>query len=472
MALMTLVDELRRIDLFDGLTDEQLTEWAAITPPIRDVEEGEVILEQGVDSPGPLLLFYGTTRGFIRSSGGTDPGSPNAAPTWIGAIAAVTESQLPITIEAGVGCRMSIIPRDEFIELAFKHRSVHRKVMSVIGPVMRSINSRESSRERLTSLGTMAAGLAHELNNPAAAARRAADDLVQAMQVINYALRAFVEAGVEREDAEKLLELQKEALERCQLGEARSALDESDAIDAMEDILSDLGITEGYRFSEPLAAAGLDEEWVRRVVAITGEGTHASLKALWWVASTISAQELANELVESTERMSKLVKAIKTYAYMDRGEVVVADVHEGLDSTLIMLKHKLKHTGIKVKRDYDESLPKLTMHGSELNQVWTNILDNAIGALGEEGTITITTSPDNGCVKVDIGDDGPGIPEDVRQRIFDPFFTTKPPGQGTGMGLDTARRIIEQRHGGSLTFDTGDTGTTFHVWLPLEGKKK
>ncbi|MDA0141995.1 ATP-binding protein [Solirubrobacter deserti] len=469
---MELIDELRRMDLFDGLTDEELAEWAAITPPIREAEEGEVLLEQGVDSPGPLLLFGGTTRGFIRTAGGVDPGTVNQAPTWIGAIAAITESQLPLTVEAGVDCRVSIIPREAFIQLALKHRSVHRHVMQVIGPVMRSINARESSRERLTSLGTMAAGLAHELNNPAAAARRAASDLVQAMHVINYALRAFVEAGIERVDAEKLLELQKEALDRAEKREAQGALDESDAIDAMEDILDELGITDGYRFSEPLASAGLDEDWVRRVVAVTGEGTHASLKALWWVASTLSAQELANELVDSTDRMSKLVKAIKTYAYMDRGEVVVADVHEGLDSTLIMLKHKLKHTSIKVKREYDETLPKLTMRGSELNQVWTNLLDNAIGALGETGTITIRTLPDNGCVRVDIADNGPGIPEDVRARIFDPFFTTKAPGSGTGMGLDTARRIVEQRHGGSLSFESNGEGTVFHVWLPIDGKKK
>lgn len=469
---MTVVDELRTLSLFDGLTEDELAEWAAIMPPIREVEEGEVLLEQGVDSPGPLLLFEGTTRGTIKTAGGVDPGTPNYAPTWIGAIAAITESALPITIEAATVCRVAIVPRDAFLELALKHRSVHKHVMEVIGPVMRGINARESSRERLTSLGTMAAGLAHELNNPAAAARRAASDLVTAMQVINYALRAFVEAGIEREDAEKLIALQKEALDRAESREAQGALDESDAIDAMEDLLDELGIDEGYRFSEPLASAGLDADWIQRVVAITGEGTHASKKALWWVASTISAQELATELVDSTDRMSQLVKAIKTYAYMDRGGVIVADVHEGLDSTLIMLKHKLKHTAIKVERHYDESLPKITMHGSELNQVWTNLLDNAIGALGETGTITITSLPDNGCIRVDIADDGPGIPEDVQQRIFDPFFTTKAPGSGTGMGLDTARRIVEQRHGGSLTFDTGSGGTVFHVWLPLEGKKK
>jgi signal transduction histidine kinase len=157
---------------------------------------------------------------------------------------------------------------------------------------------------------------------------------------------------------------------------------------------------------------------------------------------------------------------------MDRGGVVVGDVHEGIDSTLIMLKHKIKHTSIKVERNYDTSLPQLTMHGSELNQVWTNLIDNAVGALGENGKITISTLRDNGCVRVDIADDGPGIPEEVRSRIFDPFFTTKPPGTGTGMGLDTARRIVEQRHNGSLTFDTGEGGTTFHVWLPLEDTRR
>jgi signal transduction histidine kinase len=364
---------------------------------------------------------------------------------------------------------VAIIPREQFIDLALRHRSVHQRVMRVIGPVMRGVNARESNRERLTSLGTMAAGLAHELNNPAAAARRAASDLVDAVEIMNHVLKAFVEAGVEREDAAKLLELHAEALERAAARGPLDALDASDAEDEMLEILEDRGIADAWRWAEALGAAGLDADWVDRVRAIAGPV--AAKKAIAWVTATLSARDLATELVESTERMSKLVKAIKTYAYMDRGGVVQADVHEGLESTLIMLGHKLKHTHIKVKRHYDKSLPQLTMHGSELNQVWTNLLDNAICALGEDGVITVTTGADNGCIKVDIADDGPGIPEDVRSRIFDPFFTTKPPGSGTGMGLDTARRIVEQRHRGSMTFDTGDGGTVFHVWLPLEGSK-
>jgi signal transduction histidine kinase len=237
----------------------------------------------------------------------------------------------------------------------------------------------------------------------------------------------------------------------------------------MLDVLEDLGIEDAWKFAEPLGTAGLDADWVERVQAIAGPATK---KTLAWVVASLTARGLAGELLESADRMSQLVKAVKVYAYMDRGDVVIADVHEGLESTMLMLGYKLKHSQVKIKRHYDKTLPQLTMHGSELNQVWTNLLDNAIGALGPDGVITVTTSADNGCVKVDIGDNGPGIPEDIRSRIFDPFFTTKDVGSGTGMGLDTARRIIEQRHKGSITFDTGEGGTTFHVWLPVENGKK
>jgi signal transduction histidine kinase len=451
------MNELRRIDLFEGLSDSELAAWEVA---IREVPKGEVIIEQGADSPGLLLLFDGT----VATRQGNDPLAPNVGPTWIGAIAAITESEFPVEVRADTDCRIAIVERERFITLALADRRVHQRVMHVIGPVMRRVQAREASRERLTSLGTMAAGLAHELNNPAAAARRAASELVDAVNVINYALEAFVKSGIEREDAARLLDLQHEALGHCMAGGRLEGLDASDAEEAMLDILEQRDIADAWKFAAALGAVGLDADWVDRVQAIAGPAT---TKTLAWVAASLTAHELATELVESTDRMSKLVKAIKRYAYMDRGEVVQADVHEGLESTLIMLGHKLKQTQIKVKRDYDKSLPQLTMYGSELNQVWTNLLDNAIGALGDAGTITVSTTADNGCVRVDIADDGPGIPEDVRSRVFDPFFTTKPPGSGTGMGLDTARRIVEQRHKGSLTFDTGEGGTVFHVWLPV-----
>jgi signal transduction histidine kinase len=181
----------------------------------------------------------------------------------------------------------------------------------------------------------------------------------------------------------------------------------------------------------------------------------------------VSAHALAAELQESTHRMSDLVAAVKTYAYMDRADLVEVDLHEGLETTLKVLGHKLKHTSIKVERQYDRTLPKLTVRGSELNQVWTNLLDNAIDALGQRGTITIATHADGQCAVVEISDDGPGVPEDVAGRIFDPFFTTKEVGQGTGIGLATARRIVVDRHDGSLTLDSVPGRTTFRVRLPF-----
>jgi signal transduction histidine kinase len=234
----------------------------------------------------------------------------------------------------------------------------------------------------------------------------------------------------------------------------------------MRDRLEDLGIADAWRLAEPLARARVDAAWLSEVARLAGPATDAALR---WVAASLTARTLAQELKDSTERMGSLVGAVKSYAYMDRGGLVEADVHEGLETTLVVLGHKLKHTRIEIVRDYDRSLPQLTVHGSELNQVWTNLLDNAIDALGETGTITIGTSLDGPCILVDIADDGPGIPEELRARVLEPFFTTKDAGRGTGLGLDTARRIVEERHTGTLSFETGPEGTTFHVWLPLEG---
>jgi signal transduction histidine kinase len=165
--------------------------------------------------------------------------------------------------------------------------------------------------------------------------------------------------------------------------------------------------------------------------------------------------------------MSSLVSAIKSYAYMDRGGLVEIDVREGIETTLKVLKHKVKHTQIEVVREYADDLPKLTVHGSALNQVWTNLLDNAIQALGEAGTITITARLDGDCVLVDVADSGSGIPADILDRVFDPFFTTKEVGHGTGLGLQTARRIVVDQHGGNLTVDSEPGRTVFHVWLPI-----
>jgi signal transduction histidine kinase len=329
---------------------------------------------------------------------------------------------------------------------------------------MSRVTAVEQNRERLASLGTMAAGLAHELNNPAAAARRAAAQMTEALDVISSALAHFVEAGVERSEAEGLVALQQQAIARAATATALDTLDAADAEDALLVRLEALDVEEPWGIAEPLAAAGVDQAWLDRVAELAGPATGVALR---WVAATLTAGRLAGELCESTERMTALVGAVKSYTYMDRGAVVEVDLHEGLETTLAVLAHKLKHTSIHVARHYDRTLPKLTVRGSELNQVWTNLLDNAIDVLVEQGTITITTRPDGSCAVVEITDDGPGIPDGIAERIFDPFFTTKDVGQGTGLGLATARRIVVDRHDGSLTLDAKPGRTTFRVRLPF-----
>jgi len=282
--------------------------------------------------------------------------------------------------------------------------------------------------------------------------------------VIASTIGRFVDSGIEREQAHGLVELQLEAVDGAR---GRTALDALDAADAEEDLiarLEELGVPEPWRVAEPLAAAGVGRAWVDRLAELAGSATDA---AVAWVAATLTARGLAGELQESTKRMSDLVGAVKSYAYMDRGDVVEADLHEGLETTIAVLGHRLKHTNIQIARAYDKDLPKLMVRGSELNQVWTNLLDNAIDALGQSGTITVTTSREAGGVRVDVADDGPGIPAEVKERVFDSFFTTKEVGQGMGLGLATAHRIVVDRHHGTMAVDSEPGATTFHVWLPL-----
>jgi signal transduction histidine kinase len=384
----------------------------------------------------------------------------------MGAITAMTETGFAGEMRAVTDVRIGVIEPEDFTRLALTQRSVHRKVMRAVRTVSARTAVREQNRERLASLGTMSAGLAHELNNPAAAARRAASDLAEALDVLSSTIGLFVESGIERRQAEELVAMQREAIEHAASRGPLSALEAADAEDALLERLEGLGVAQPWRLTEPLSAAGIDAGWLARLTDVAGPISNA---AIAWIAASLTARGLAGEIVESTDRMGKLVKAIKAYAFMDRGALVETDIHEGLETTLVVLGHKLKHTSIEVRREYDRSLPKLTLRGSELNQVWTNLLANAIEALGQSGTIVIVTARDGVCARVDIIDDGPGIPEEIRQRVFDPFFTTKDVGEGTGLGLDTARQIITERIGGSIKFDSIPGETAFHIWLPLDG---
>lgn len=461
MTDLVLAD-LRTIGLFDDSSDAELGEWIAVAET-RVVEAGGLLAGADRELPEVLLLFEGTARNYLVERGREEPLGRQAAPTWSGAIAALTETPFGLTIRADVRCRLAAIAGDDFRRLALAQPPVHRRVMQRVAPVLGRMTAREQNRERLASLGTMAAGLAHELGNPAAAARRSASVLAETLPIVNASFRSFVESGVERAQAETLIALHAEALERAGARQPLDTLDAADGEEELADRLRGAGVADPWSLAEPLAAAGLDADWLDRVGAAAGPATDAALQ---WVAATLSARGLVEELQESTQRMASLVGAIKGYSYMDRGDVVEVDLHEGLETTLVILGHKLKKASIGVVRDYDRSLPRLTVRASELNQVWTNLIANAIDAVVEGGTITIATRRDGDCALVDITDDGSGIPEAIQDRIFETFFTTKEVGSGTGLGLETARRIVVDRHDGSLTFESRPGATTFHVWIP------
>ena len=464
MTVPSTTADLRPIDLFDDLDDDALAEWANAAT-VSEVPQDTVIAEPGAEVRGLQLLLEGEVLVEVVTGAMTEPVHRQHAPTWMGAIAALTGEALRAQLRTATPCRIALIEAEEFRRLTFAHPAVHRRVMSQVQRISEFMTGIERNRDRLASLGQMAAGLAHELNNPAAAAQRAAAQLQEAMEAVTGAVGRFVEAGVEREDAAVLIELQREAVGAMGTRTALDALDAADAEEALLARLEDLGVEDAWRYAEPLAGAGVDERWIDRLVDAAGPARDAALR---WVAATLTAQSLAGDLQESTRRLSDLVAAVKTYAYLDRGGVVEVDIHEGIEMTLKLLQHRLKHTSIEVVRRYDRELPRMTVYGSALNQVWTNLIVNAIDALGELGTITITTLRDGDCIEVHVEDDGPGIPPEVRERIFDAFVTTKDVGQGTGLGLTMSWQIVVDRHNGSLTVESEPGHTLFRVRMPIK----
>jgi signal transduction histidine kinase len=325
----------------------------------------------------------------------------------------------------------------------------------------RNIEATVRQRDSLVTLGTLAAGLAHELNNPAAAATRAVDSLEGASQSLLSALGRLAAGDISAAQFTALDTLRREIKPRAEVLDPLAVADQEDALSSW---LADRGVERDWLIAPSLAAAGVDVAWCERAAGAIGEDVLGP--GLEWVASTLSMATLLSEVKESTRRVSDLVAAVKSYSQMDRGSIQHIDVTDGLESTLLMLGHKLRG-GVEVARRYGVDVPPIEAYAGELNQVWTNLMDNAVDAMEGAGTLQITTRPDGDHVVVEITDTGHGMPPQVADRAFEAFYTTKDVGKGTGLGLDIARRIVVERHGGTISIDSRPGETVLRVRLPV-----
>ncbi|MER5756293.1 ATP-binding protein [Streptomyces sp. NPDC002088] len=331
----------------------------------------------------------------------------------------------------------------------------------------KSMQRAVGQRERLLALGSLSAGLTHELNNPAAAAVRATATLRERVAKMRHKLSVISSGPYPREALANLIEVQERTAERVAKAPTLSPLEASDREDVVTDWLDDHGIPDGWRLAPTFVQAGLDVDWLDQVAAAVDEEILPG--AVGWLNYTVETELLMDEIEDSTTRISHLVDAAKQYSQLDRAPYQVADVHELLDSTLLMLSGKIGER-IKVVKEFDRTLPRIPAYPAELNQVWTNLIDNAVSAVnsaGGEGTLTVRTALKNDQLVVEFQDTGTGVPPEIRGRIFDPFFTTKPVGEGTGLGLDISWRIVVNKHHGSIEVESVPGDTRFRVLLPL-----
>ena len=462
------VDELRKLFLFEKLSDEQL-EWLAEHGWVIEVPGGTAPFQEGAPAELFMVLLSGTIA-LSRRVGQDDVETVRT--DQVGAYAGATQAYVQerdvkrtymATLRVISDARLFVLRAEDFgwVMRTWFPMAIHLLEGLFLG--MRTTQHIVGQRQQLLALGALSAGLTHELNNPAAAAVRATSALRDRIAGMRHKLAMLAHDELDKRLLETLVDVQEEAVQRVSEAPKLTALQESQREDEITDWLDEHQIPGAWELAPIFVGAGTTLEFLDKVAA----GAPAGLLegALRWLAYTLETELLIAEINDSVTRISSLVAAARQYSNMDRAPHERADIHAGLESTLVMLATKIG--GVEVVRDYDRSLPKIPIYSGELNQVWTNLIDNAVQAMGGHGTLTVRTSREDDCVRVEIGDTGPGVPEKLRRRIFEPFFTTKPVGQGTGLGLDISYRIVVARHGGDLTVDSRPGDTRFIVRLPL-----
>jgi signal transduction histidine kinase len=465
-------DELRELFLFERLDDGQLA-WLAERGEIMGYEAGTTVYRAGEPATCLFVLLEGTLSMLMRAGGSEiEVNRTDHRGAYAGAFFAYLD--LPIarsytgSLRAVTDCRFWVLSADDFGWAVREWFPMATHMLE--GFAIQGMGSQQtvSTRERLVALGTVTAGLTHELNNPATAAARAAATLSERLGGLWDELAGLADALAEPDQLAALVDLVRQALGAGAAGQGPlSPLEASDREDELGGWLAEHGVDAAWDLAPPLVAAGVEVGWLDRVAATVP--AEALPRAVGVAAATCEADSLLEEVGEAAGRISALVGAAKQYSQMDRSPLQRLDVHDGLESTLTVLKHKLE-TGIEVVRDYDRSLPELPAYAGELNQVWTNLVDNAIDAMegmDGRGRLTVRTARDGDRVLVEIGDNGPGVPAAAADHVFEPFYTTKPVGKGTGLGLDICWRIVVGRHHGDLRFTSEPGDTRFQVLLPL-----
>ena len=455
---MTLAEELRTVPEFADLAADEL-EWLAAQMAEVELAPGEVSTREGDPADRMFVLLEGEIR--------AQPGNPELpafvirAPALTGMLPYSRMTHFPATARAVVRTRAAVLPADRFHEMLERLPMLRPRLVRVLTDRVRRATQLQGQTEKLAALGKISAGLAHELNNPAAAARRAAGNLREAFQTFRTAaarLNAHELSGSQRASIP--------ALENELEQRAAVHLDSLERSDCEEQVAASLerhGVAHAWELAPALVDAGCDAAWFEDVASQFPAEALPDLLAR--MAASLAIGSLLEEMEHSTTRITELVSAIKEYTYMDQSPEQEVDIHHGLENTLIMLRYRLKH-GIEVKLDFGRDLPKICARGSELNQVWTNLIDNAADAMDGKGELRIRTTRELDRVLVEIGDSGPGIPREILDHIFEPFFTTKGVGNGTGLGLETARRIVRE-HGGEITVESVPGNTRFQVRLPI-----